>query len=117
MINSQSRPPLAIANFIAFVVVVAVNALATTIPLGGMTTGQLSDLYPNLFVPAGLTFAIWGVIYLLLGIFVVLRANKLVPKSLRFKKYKPFMRTSYALYMLATLLGGIVYLEVYVLGI
>jgi hypothetical protein len=71
MTNSQSRLPLAIVNLIGFLVVVAVNALATTIPLGGMTTGQLSDLYPNLFVPAGLTFAIWGIIYLLLGIYVV----------------------------------------------
>jgi hypothetical protein len=71
MTSSQSRLPLAIGNLIAFVVVVVVNALATTIPLGGMTTGQLSDLYPNLFVPAGLTFSIWGVIYILLGIYVV----------------------------------------------
>jgi hypothetical protein len=54
---------------------------------------------------------------LLLGIFVVLRGNELVPKSLRFKKYKPFMRTAYALYRLATLLGVIVYLEVHVFGI
>ena len=54
---------------------------------------------------------------LLLGIFVVLRANKLVPKPLRFKNYKAFMRTSYALYLLATLLGVLVYLEVYVFGI
>jgi uncharacterized membrane protein YozB (DUF420 family) len=58
-----------------------------------------------------------GMCGLLLGIFVVLRANKLVPKSLRFKNYKRFMRISYALYMLATLLGVIVYLEVYVFGI
>ncbi len=29
-------------------------------------TGELSDRYPNLFVPAGFTFAIWGLIYLLL---------------------------------------------------
>ena len=71
MTSSQSRLPLAIANMIAFVVVVVVNALATTIPLGGMTTGQLSDLYPNLFVPAGLTFSIWGIIYILLGIYAV----------------------------------------------
>jgi hypothetical protein len=71
MTSSQSRLPLAIANLIGFVVVVVVNALATTIPLGGMTTGQLSDLYPNLFVPAGLTFSIWGIIYVLLGIYVV----------------------------------------------
>ena len=58
-----------------------------------------------------------GLTGLLLGIFVVLRGNGLVPKSLRFKKYKPFMRTAYALYMLATLLGVIVYLEVYVFSI
>ena len=61
--------------------------------------------------------AIVGMIGLLLGIFVVLRANQLVPKSLRFKKYKPFMRTSYALYMTATFLGVIVYLLAFVFGI
>ena len=71
MTNLQSRLRLSIANLIAFVVVVVVNALATTIPLGGMTTGQLSDLYPSLFVPAGLTFSIWGIIYILLGIYAV----------------------------------------------
>jgi uncharacterized membrane protein YozB (DUF420 family) len=61
--------------------------------------------------------AIIGLISLLLGIFVVLRGNKLVPKSLRFKNYKLFMRTAYVLYMLATLLGVFVYLEVYVFRI
>jgi hypothetical protein len=71
MASSQSRLPIAITSLVAFVAVVIVNALATTIPLGGMTTGQLSDLYPNLFVPAGITFAIWGVIYVLLGLYVV----------------------------------------------
>lgn len=69
--GSNSRVGFAVVNLVGFVAVVVVNALATTIPLGGMTTGALSDLYPNLFVPAGLTFSIWGVIYLLLGIFVV----------------------------------------------
>ena len=61
--------------------------------------------------------AIIGAISLLLGIFFVLRGNKLVPKSLRFKNYKLFMRTAYGLYMLATLLGVFVYVEVYILGI
>lgn len=55
-----------------------------------------------------------GLIGLVLGIFVDLRGNELVPKRLRFSNYKLFMRTSYAIYMLATLLGVIVYLEVYV---
>jgi uncharacterized membrane protein YozB (DUF420 family) len=61
--------------------------------------------------------AIIGVLSLFLGIFVVLRGNNLVPKSMRFKNYKLFMRTAYVLYMLATLLGVLVYVEVYVLGI
>jgi uncharacterized membrane protein YozB (DUF420 family) len=61
--------------------------------------------------------AIVGASGLLLGIFVVLRGNNLVPRSLRFKKYKPFMRTAYILYMTATLLGVIVYTEAFILGI
>ena len=61
--------------------------------------------------------ALVGATGLLLGIFVVLRANGLVPKALRFKKYKPFMRTAYAFYMTATLLGVLVYTFTYILGI
>jgi uncharacterized membrane protein YozB (DUF420 family) len=61
--------------------------------------------------------AIIGMTGLLLGIFVVLRGNNLVPKTLRFKKYKSFMRTAYALYMLATLFGVIVYIEAFIIGI
>jgi len=58
-------------NLIAFLATVGVNALANALPINGKTTGELSDLYPNLFVPAGMTFSIWGVIYLLLAIFAV----------------------------------------------
>ena len=61
--------------------------------------------------------ALVGATGLLLGIFVVLRANGLVPKALRFRKYKPFMRTAYVLYMTATLLGVIVYTLAFILGI
>jgi hypothetical protein len=45
--------------------------MANALPINGKTTGELSDLYPNLFVPSGLTFSIWGVIYLLLAAFIV----------------------------------------------
>ena len=62
---------LLILNLLAFLGTVVVNALANILPINGITTGELSDLYPNLFVPAGLTFAIWGVIYILLAIFVI----------------------------------------------
>jgi hypothetical protein len=46
---------------------VIVNALANIVPINGIGTGAVSDAYPNLFAPAGITFAVWGVIYLLLG--------------------------------------------------
>ncbi len=55
-----------IANLLAFAVMITVNALANALPINGKTTGALSDQYPNLFVAAGITFSIWGVIYLLL---------------------------------------------------
>jgi hypothetical protein len=62
---------LSILNFLGFLGTILVNALANILPINGVTTGALSDEYPNLFVPAGLTFAIWGLIYVLLGIFVI----------------------------------------------
>jgi hypothetical protein len=61
---------LSILNLFGFLGTVTVNGLANALPINGKTTGQLSDQYPNLFVPAGLTFAVWGVIYVLLAIFV-----------------------------------------------
>ncbi|MBI9106376.1 MAG: tryptophan-rich sensory protein [Spirochaetales bacterium] len=61
----------AFINLIAFIAVVVVNGMANSLPLNGFGTGELSDLYPNLFVPAGITFAIWGIIYLLLAGFSV----------------------------------------------
>lgn len=60
-------------NLLFFAVMVVMNYLANALPLNGKTTGELSDAYPNLFVPAGVTFSIWGVIYILLLIFCVVQ--------------------------------------------
>lgn len=68
-----SRPlgiALAFLALLGFAGVITVNALANALPLNGYNTGLLSDMIPNLFVPAGLTFSIWGLIYLLLTILV-----------------------------------------------
>ena len=62
---------LSILNLIGFLGTIVVNGLANALPLNNKTTGELSDQYPNLFVPAGLTFSIWCVIYILLAIFVI----------------------------------------------
>lgn len=64
-------------NLITFIVAFAINYLATGLELGGYNTGELSDLLPNLFVPAGLTFSIWGVIYFFLSGFSVYQARDL----------------------------------------
>jgi hypothetical protein len=53
-------------NLIFFAGMLIMNYLANALPLNNKTTGQLSDSFPNLFVPAGITFSIWGIIYLLL---------------------------------------------------
>lgn len=60
-------------NLVLFAGMVVMNYLANALPLNGKTTGELSDAWPNLFVPAGLTFSIWGVIYILLLMFCVIQ--------------------------------------------
>jgi hypothetical protein len=49
--------------------------------INNTTPGELSDKLPNLFVPAGITFSIWGVIYILLLMFIVFQARSLVNKD------------------------------------
>ncbi len=62
-------------NVVVFIVTVAVNALAgSTTLLNGKTSGEISDLYPTLITPAGYTFSIWGLIYMLLLIFIIYQA-------------------------------------------
>ncbi len=56
---------------VSFLAMIVVNVLAEVLPLGGRTTGEISDQLPNLFTPAGYTFAIWGLIYLLGAVHVL----------------------------------------------
>lgn len=60
-----------VLNLLGFAVVLTMNALANILPINGYNTGQVSAFYPNYFVPAGFTFGIWGIIYLLLMGFVI----------------------------------------------
>jgi len=72
---AQNSGLLRWANIVAFVLTVLVNGLAgSTTILGGKNTAQISDANPTLITPAGYVFSIWGVIYILLGIFVVFQA-------------------------------------------
>ena len=74
--SSQPRGDVVrqIVNIFALGAVLTINALANIIPIGGNTTGELSDQYPSLFTPAGYVFSIWGLIYLLLTVFIIYQA-------------------------------------------
>lgn len=60
-------------NVIFFAIMIVMNYLANALPLNNKTTGELSDSFPNLFVPAGITFSIWGIIYLLLVVYTIVQ--------------------------------------------
>jgi len=88
---------LKILAAITYLGMIAVNALANILPINNLNTGQVSDSYPNLFAPAGITFSIWGLIYLLLAVytlyqFFVARDSKLNEFFDRINKY--FIATS-----------------------
>ncbi len=63
--------PYLILNSLSLAFVLVMNYLANALPFAGRTTGEMSDLFPNLFAPAGFTFSIWGLIYLLLLGFII----------------------------------------------
>lgn len=60
---------MSIIAFLTTILTIVVNALANILPINGYNTGELSDMYPNLFVPAGITFSIWAVIFIMLILF------------------------------------------------
>ncbi len=75
MEDSKAKTTLQALNIAGFLGTILVNFLANALPVAGRTTGEVSDLYPSLFTPAGYTFAIWGVIYILLALFVIYQAR------------------------------------------
>ncbi len=70
-----------VLSSVLFLVMILINILANTLPINNQMTGSVSDNYPNLFQPTGSTFSIWGIIYLLLGIFVFTQIMLIVDQS------------------------------------
>ncbi len=58
-------------NALAYVAMIATNILANVLPLNSQTQAAISEKYPVLLTPAGYAFSIWGLIYVLLGAFVL----------------------------------------------
>lgn len=74
--KSKNTLLIKIAVVMSYLGMIAVNFLANALPIAGRDTGMISDSYPNLFAPAGLTFSIWGLIYLLLAAYVIFYLSK-----------------------------------------
>ncbi|HUT00699.1 MAG TPA: hypothetical protein VMY59_10315 [Candidatus Thermoplasmatota archaeon] len=90
---------LQIGNILAVMITILINALAVLLPLNNKTTQELSDALPNLFVPAGITFSIWSIIYILWVAFAVYQARDL------FKKVEiemPFMQQITVLFIMSS---------------
>ncbi len=71
MFMNQTKPFVKYLVVITFLIMITVNALANILPINGITTGEVAERYPNLFTPAAFTFAIWGLIYLLLAFYTL----------------------------------------------
>ncbi|MCJ7696880.1 MAG: hypothetical protein MUO73_00915 [Thermoplasmata archaeon] len=81
MLPRVKKKLLQTVNILAVIITILVNALAVILPLNGKTTQELSDALPNLFVPAGITFSIWGIIYILWVVFAMYQARDLFKKE------------------------------------
>ncbi|MEM2941479.1 MAG: tryptophan-rich sensory protein [Thermoproteota archaeon] len=66
---------LQVGNVFAVIATIVFNALVNILPLNGVNTGTVSDSYPSLFTPPGYVFSIWGVIYVLMVLFMVYQAR------------------------------------------
>jgi hypothetical protein len=76
MIKSKNNIAIPIVVFLSYIIMVVTNSLANILPINGKGTGEVSDSYQNLFAPAGITFAIWGVIYLLLLVYTIYQLRR-----------------------------------------
>ena len=78
---------ISLVSLVVLAGTLVVNSLAATGQINGITTGEVSGLYPTLFTPAGFTFSIWSVIYVLNIAYVI--ANVFYA----FKKPELFQKT------------------------
>ncbi len=62
------------------------NILASAGFFNTTTTREVSDKYATLFTPIGLTFSIWGIIYILLAIFTYSYVKNFTSKERLFQK-------------------------------
>ncbi|QCX01426.1 tryptophan-rich sensory protein [Aggregatimonas sangjinii] len=70
------KKSLSIFNLLSVVLVIVVNYISQIVEFNGVTIGEMSRRYDNLFTPAGYAFSIWGIIFLLLLAYGVYQVRK-----------------------------------------
>lgn len=93
----KNNSTIKLLNIFFFVVALYINYLSVAANLGGKTIRELSDKYNNLFTPSGQTFSIWGVIYTLIVVYLVIQF---------FKKYSHLPITQNSLFILSCVFNG-----------
>ncbi|WP_161890749.1 hypothetical protein [Pontibacter russatus] len=96
---------LAVLNGLFFLVHLVPSQLTQFEVLNSQTIGEVSDQYPTLFTPAGITFAIWGVIYIALTAFCIYHLVKAYKAGADHEANKDLLRINY-LFILNNLATG-----------
>jgi hypothetical protein len=63
-----------IITILVTLLTIILNVLANALPFNGQGTGEISERFSILFVPAGYVFSIWGLIYIGMILFTVYQA-------------------------------------------
>jgi hypothetical protein len=92
-VANKAEKLLPFLNIAAYIITLIINGLANTTLIGGVNTAEISNRNPTLITPAGSVFAIWGVIYFLLAIFLIYQA-------LPSQRGKPFQKQISGLFIL-----------------
>jgi len=67
--------PRQIITIFITVLTIVLNILANALPFNGQGTGEISDRFSILFVPAGYVFSIWFLIYVGIAAFTIFQAR------------------------------------------
>ncbi len=103
--NKRRFPKIAhlkLVVLITYLFMVAMNILSNALPFYGRTAGEVSAMYETLFTPAGFTFSIWGLIYLMLLV-LILRLLRLPATTLSSKQGRTFLHALIASSLLNSL--------------
>lgn len=96
---------LAILNAVFFLVHLVPSQLSQFKLLNNQTIGDVSAQYPTLFTPAGITFSIWGIIYLALTAFCIYHLVKAFKADAAHEANQDLQRIGY-LFILNNLATG-----------